>query len=129
MWLSTGDKKLTNACKDVLGDLYNNTVWKWLALGNNKMLITASMSLDVIVCVEEGCMSCVTLIMMPPLLTPDALSHLRAIWLSCTTGDGCNSVSQVSQKHNMVADFKLLSFSMSGNFAISDLTFNKARVI
>lgn len=78
----------------VLGDALpevGSTIWRWPALGNNKMLITASVSLDVIVCRRLHVLC--SLIMMSPLLTPDALSHLRAIWLSV-----CNWVSQVSQK-------------------------------
>ena len=88
IWFNTLDNRLINACIGTLGDLYNNAIWIWLALGNKRVVQTASMPLDVKVRVPEGCISWGTLIMTPPLLSPDALSHLMAIGLSCTTGEG-----------------------------------------
>ena len=86
--VSIVDIKLVNVCSGVLGDLYNSAIWIGVLFGNNRVVVTASMPLDAYLCVQVGCMSSGRLIITPPLLSPDALSHLIAIWAFCSTGEG-----------------------------------------
>ena len=86
--VSIVDIKLVNVCSGVLGDLYNSAIWILVLFGNNRVVVTALMPLDAYVRVHVGCMSSGTLIITPPLLSPDALSHLIAIWAFCSTGEG-----------------------------------------
>ena len=122
-WFNTLDSRLVNVCNGMLGDLYNSAIWICILFANN-VVLTASMPLDAYLCVLAGCICLGMLIIMPPLLSPDALSHLIAIWSSCTTGEGCDGVSQVSQKHSTLAYLRPLSLTMSGSLASIDHTFN-----
>jgi hypothetical protein len=39
--------KFINVSMDTLGDLYNKVTWRWLPLGNNKLVVRPSIPLDV----------------------------------------------------------------------------------
>jgi len=69
------------------------------------------------------------LIITPPSLSPDVLSHLIAVWPFCTRGEGCEGVSHVSQKHIVVACLRSLSHSMSGSLEVIDLAFYNEIII
>ena len=99
-----------------------------MLFANISVVVTASMPLDAYLCVLVGCMCSGMLIITPPLLSPDALSHLIAIWLFCTTGSGYDGVSHVLQKHSTLAYLRLPSHAISGSLATIDLTFNNASI-
>ena len=86
--VSIVDNKLVNTCSGALGDLYNSAIWIGVLFGSKRVVLTASMPMDAYLHVQVGCMLSGTLIITPPLLSPDALSHLIAIWPLCSTGEG-----------------------------------------
>ena len=113
-----------NAVRDRLGDLYNSATCMWLPLGNSKVADTASIPLVANLCKLVGCIWLGTYIITPPLFSHVSLSHLMSTISFLGTRESCEGFNHVSQKHNMLADIRLLSDITSGNLATSDLTFN-----
>ena len=118
---------IINCCSGTLGDLYNKATCRHFAFGNNRVVATHSMPLQVNLFLLHGRICWGKLIIVPP-LSLLALSYLIATWLFCTTGVGYEGVSHVSQKQRMLACFRQLSCTMSGSFAIIDLIFNNDMV-
>ena len=83
--------------------MYNGALWVGVLFANNSIVLTASMPSGAYLHVLIGCMPSGMLIITPPLLSPNGLSHLIATWLFWTIGEGSDGVSHVSQKHMMLA--------------------------